>query len=95
MEDDIYCGGNFWQAPTYRCGWIVWIGPGNRFILASDPREPGGMAWSDPDGTGQVIYTLDEMKARLAGWTHLGELHTMLHLLPPSPGPASEPKGDA
>lgn len=72
--DAIYCGGNVWQAPSYRRGWIVWVGPGDVFILASDPLEHGGMAWSHPDGSSKVLYTLAELKARLVGWTHLGQL---------------------
>jgi hypothetical protein len=86
-EDPRYLGGACWKAPTHRHGWIVLAD--HRLMLVSDPREQGGMAWSDPSGSGQVFYSYDEMRERLKGWTYVGEMHALLRA--ESTRPAEQP----
>lgn len=71
-EDEKYRGGNIWEAPSGLRAMIS-ISGGNREVkmfLISDPSEHGSYASTDENG--KWLYTLEELKARLANWTWIG-----------------------
>lgn len=72
--DARYCGGAYWQSPTFRKVRLIYVG-NSQWVLDGDPMEHGGMACSyqRKDGTYTLILTEAEVKAHLDGWTYLGD----------------------
>jgi hypothetical protein len=71
--DEHYYGGHAWKmgSPVHYT-WMISSAGQDRFVLVTDPNDAGSELWEN-ENTGEVFFSLDELKDLFKNADYLGE----------------------